>query len=116
MASQREARAHRIPRPHKLENISEAYGILVEGESMVPAFEPGDVAWVNPRLAPRRGRDVILYAETEGSADRRATIKRLKTWTDDHWTLEQWNPPKTFKLPRAEWTTCHRVAGKFSRE
>lgn len=106
----------RLPRPYKLENIPEAYGILVEGESMVPAYEPGDVAWVNPRLGPRRDRDVILYSEIDGSSDRKATIKRLKNWTDDLWTVQQWNPAKTFKLPRAEWTVCHRVVGKFSRE
>jgi len=53
----------RIPRPHTLEGIKEAYGILVTGDSMVPAYGPGDIAWVNPRLPPMRETDVILYLE-----------------------------------------------------
>jgi len=37
--------------------------------TLVPVFEPGDLAIVNPRLPPTRGKDVILVAdETEGES------------------------------------------------
>lgn len=103
-----------VPRPYTLAGISEAYGILITGESMVPAYEPGDTAWVNPRLPPIRDVDVILY-ELDGHGEAKASIKRLVSWTETEWELKQHNPPKTFKLKRREWPKCHRVVGKFSR-
>lgn len=101
-----------VRRPYTLENISDAYAILITGDSMDPAFEPGDTAWVNPRLSFVRGCDVILYNIQD---EQKATIKRLVSWTEHHWTLRQHNPQKTFKLARADWHICHRVVGKFSR-
>jgi phage repressor protein C with HTH and peptisase S24 domain len=105
----------RIPRPYTLEGIAEAYGILITGESMVPAFRPGDTAWVNPRLPPIRDCEAILYQVNDRDGDAIATIKQLVGWNDREWLLQQWNPPKKFKLDRGLWKTCHRVVGKFSR-
>lgn len=104
-----------VQRPYTLETISDAYGILIVGDSMDPAFEPGDTAWVNPRLPPLRGVDVILYAGIDGGADARASIKRLIGWTDKVWQVRQYNPPKEFTMERSEWPKVHRVVGKFSR-
>lgn len=103
----------RIPRPYVLENVAGAYGILVVGESMFPAFKPGDTAWIDPRLPPMRDAEAILYKGEEGETT--ATIKQLVNWTDQDWSLQQWNPAKKFKLDRGLWKTCHRVVGKFSR-
>ncbi|HWG05211.1 MAG TPA: S24 family peptidase [Beijerinckiaceae bacterium] len=105
----------RIPRPYTLEGIAEAYGILITGESMVPAFRPGDTAWVNPRLPPIRDCEVILYQVNDRSGEAVATIKQLAGWTERDWLVQQWNPPKKFRLDRGVWKTCHRVVGKFSR-
>ena len=105
----------RIPRPYTLEGIAEAYGILITGESMVPAFRPGDTAWVNPRLPPIRDCEVILYQVNDHDGEAVASIKQLAGWTDREWVVQQWNPPKKFKLDRGAWKTCHRVVGKFSR-
>lgn len=103
------------PRPYTLENVDDAYGIVIEGESMTPAFEPGDIAWVNPRARARRGYDAILYRVNDETGESRAMIKRVISFTETEWTLRQYNPPKDFKLPRAEWTFDHRVVGKLSR-
>ena len=104
-----------LPRPYTLEGIPEAYGILVVGESMTPAFKPGETAWVNPRLPPSRDADVILYEIGDETGEARALIKELVSWTADHWTVKQFNPAKTFKLERASWNRCHVVVGKFMR-
>lgn len=82
---------------------------------MDPAFEPGDTAWVNPRLPLVRECDVILYSIDTENGEAKATIKRLVSWTDTEWTLRQHQPKKTFKLKKIEWPKCHRVVGKFSR-
>ena len=104
-----------LPRPYTLEGIPEAYGILIVGESMIPAFKPGETAWVNPRLPPQRDSEVILYELGDETGDARALIKELISWTATHWTVKQYNPEQVFKLERALWSRCHRVVGKFMR-
>jgi len=103
-----------VERPAMLQHVSDAYGVLVVGESMVPAFRPGDVAWVNPRLPPMREADVVLFHEPPTN-EAECMIKQLNNWTGAEWTLEQFNPRREFTVSRAEWRTCHRVVGKQSR-
>lgn len=103
----------RVRLPAFLENVQGAYGLLIDGESMVPAFYPGDTALVNPHLRPQRGRNVILYHNPPGGEEAEAIIKQLNGWNDREWDLEQWNPHKQFKEFRKEWPICHRVVGKY---
>lgn len=103
----------RVRLPPFLENVPGAYGLLIDGESMVPAFEPGDIALINPHLRPQRGRNVILYHTPPRGEEAEAIIKRLNGWTDREWDLEQWNPHENFKVYRQEWPVCHRVVGKY---
>ena len=105
----------RVPRPYTLEGVADAYAILVTGESMVPAYEPGDYAWINPLLPPMRGTDCVLYGVDERSGEAHATIKRLLSWTAKTWKLRQWNPSRDFTLDRAKWNRHHRVVGVFRR-
>lgn len=105
-----------VPRPWYLGEVRDGYGVLVVGESMIPAFNPGDIAIVNPRLPPMKGRHHILTGGDE-DGEFRATIKRVNNWTADEWTLEQYNPPsgqdREFKTPRRRWTKALRVVGKY---
>ncbi|RFC65484.1 S24 family peptidase [Fulvimarina endophytica] len=103
-----------VKRPAPLAHVKEGYGLLVTGDSMVPAYRPGDTALVNPRLPAERGEDVILYHNPpDGEAE--ATVKHLVAFNDREWTLQQYNPPETFTLSRIEWPICHRVVGKYNR-
>ena len=62
--------------PEELIRVRDAYGILIVGESMVPAYKPGDVAWVNPHKPFERDTDVVLYhVPPNGEAE--AIIKSL---------------------------------------
>jgi hypothetical protein len=54
-----------LRRPAPLMYVQGAYALLVDGSSMVPALEPGDVALVNPRLFPRKGANVLFLQEGE---------------------------------------------------
>lgn len=103
----------RVEMPATLKDVKGAYGIMVDGESMIPAFEPGDIAWVNPQLRPMRGKDHIFYHTPPLGEDTEAIIKRLDGWNDRDWDLRQWNPAKEFKESRKIWPICHRVVGKY---
>ncbi len=106
-----------LPRPAPVANVRGAYGLYVVGESMVPEFEPGDIALVNPHLPVVPDTTCIFYGQKQDEV--RATIKRLRRKTGDTWYLKQWNPPEgmkaEFTLSRVAWPVCHRVVGKYSR-
>lgn len=105
-----------VKRPALLENVKDAYGVYVVGESMVPAFEPGDMALVHPHLPPARDKNVVLY-HVPPVAEAEAMIKRLLRHDERDWHLRQFNPPegqeKDFSVARADWTVCHRIVGKY---
>lgn len=94
--------------PAELLTVRGAYGILVVGDSMAPAYEPGDIAWVTPYKPPQRGKDVVLYhGQPTGEAE--AMIKRLVNFNDREWHLKQFNPAKEFTESRKDWPVCHQI-------
>lgn len=105
-----------VKRPALLENVKDAYGVYVVGESMIPAFEPGDMALVHPHLPPARDKNVVLY-HVPPVAEAEAMIKRLLRYDERDWHLRQFNPPegeqREFSVARADWTVCHRIVGKY---
>lgn len=103
-----------VKRPVILEGVPDAYGILVTGTSMIPAFRQGDMALVHPRRPPERETDVILFDHDHRTGDAKAMIKRLLGFNDRSWKLEQYNPAETFTEHRADWPICHQVVGKYN--
>lgn len=103
-----------VKRPSSLQNVRGGYGILIVGESMVPAYWPGDMALVNPLLPSARDSDVILYHTPPDGHEAEAMIKRLIGINDRDWTLEQYRPAKEFKISRVEWPICHRIVGRYN--
>lgn len=105
-----------VKRPSILEHVKGAYGIYIVGESMVPAFEPGDMALVHPHLPPARDKNVVLYHNAPTS-EAEAMVKRLIRFDDRDWFLRQFNPPdgeeRDFTALRSEWQICHRIVGKY---
>ena len=97
--------------PEELVRVRGAYGILIVGESMVPAYKPGDIAWVNPHKHAERDTDVVLYhVPPNGNAE--AIIKTLISFSDREWKLRQYQPPLEFTESRVDWPVCHRIVGK----
>ena len=102
-----------VPRPWFLQHVKEAYAVLVVGDSMEPVFEPGDMALVNPRLPPMRGKDAIFVA-TQNGGDWRASIKRFVKSTATEYIVQQFNPPREIRLKKTEWQEAFRVVGKYN--
>jgi hypothetical protein len=100
-------------RPEPLENVGNGYGLLIHGESMIPAYRPGQIALVNPNLPPARDEDVILF-HVHADENREVIIKHLLGFNSREWRLEQYNPPKEFTELRADWPICHRVVGRYN--
>lgn len=103
-----------IPRDSRLEGIQGAYGCLVSGDSMAPAYEKDNLLLVKPGVAVNSGDDCIFLRETIDGT-RYALVKRLVRYNDETWTVLQHNPSKTYGLPRKEWQKAHLVIGKYNR-
>ena len=101
-------------RPAPLLNIRDGYGIYIVGDSMFPAYEPGDIALVNPHVQPRPHQDAIFFKSKQHDGSE-ALVKRLLKMTLAEWKVQQWNPQKELILPRSEWKEAHLVVGRYVR-
>lgn len=99
--------------PAPLIHVKEGFGVIVSEESMFPAYEPGDVALVNPRAQPRRDQDCVLLSPESGSKIR-SLIKRFKGQSPSVWRVSQWNPNEDFELSKSEWPRCWLVTGRYN--
>jgi len=103
-----------IHRDQRLVGVRDAFACYVVGESMFPAYEHGNLLLVNPAVPPNAGDDCLLIQEASDGA-RYALIKRLVRFNSTSWTVKQWNPDKTFSLPRKEWQRALLEIGKYNR-
>lgn len=101
-----------VPRPWYLGNVRDGYGVVVVGESMSPAYNPGDMAIVHPRV-PVIINKTYIFSSDDGDGTFRGTIKKLVGQTATEWKVEQYNPQRTFSLSKAEWPKAVRVVGKY---
>ena len=103
------------PRPIEVARVVGAYGMYIVGTSMIPDFEPGQVAVINPNLPHLSGKSYIFYAE-DGDGAVRATVKRLRHESGDAWHVMQHNPPEgqkhNFILKKKPWEIAHRIVGR----
>ncbi len=71
--------------PDRLAAITD-FGFVVDGDSMMPALQPGDIACFKRSSTPRRGYPFLVKDSSDGY--------RIKIigYDTDHWTLESFNP------------------------
>ncbi|WP_417450840.1 S24 family peptidase [Kordiimonas sp.] len=84
-------------RPTALEGVSDAFAILVTGESMLPKYAAGDLVYINPEKQPHKGRFVLV--ELEGH---RGLVKQFDRWDGDTLVLQQFNPASELRFARQE--------------
>lgn len=85
-------------RPGFAVKVRNAYGVLLCGNDMAPAYEPGDRLLIYPERPVYPGRDALFV-----TAGRQTKVRRLLEISDTHWHVQQWNPPRKEKLARSEW-------------
>lgn len=97
--------------PEEVMRAKDAHGILVVGDSMVPAYWPGDIVWVTPYKPLQRDKDYVLYhGKPAGEAE--CMIKRLVGFSDRTLKLRQWNPLKDFTEDGKDWPVRHQIHSK----
>jgi hypothetical protein len=94
--------------PQRLATAQGTYALFIEGDSMSPRFEPGELIFVSPRRPARVGDDVVIVLG-DGRGEQTAYIKRLMRHGGEVVVAEQFNPPKEIRFPAADIETIHLV-------
>lgn len=101
-----------VRRPASLDNRRDVYAIYFSGTSMEPRYEAGELAYVDPKRAPKAGNYVVVQlrkAEGDGERIFKVLCKRLLKTTSSYIELEQFNPPIRFRVDRADVAHVHRI-------
>ena len=104
-----------VPRPWFLREVRNGYAIVIAGDSMVPAYEPGDSVIINPRLPAIKDRNA-LFIKDESDDQFTAKVARLSRMTEADWHIQVWNPaagsPAQSTLSRVEWSYVYKIINK----
>lgn len=85
-------------RPPKILNRKDVFCLFVQGTSMSPWRQPGDLVYVETARAARNGDYVVVEMQPEADDLRPAYLKRLVKRASTKITLEQFTPPRTFEI------------------
>lgn len=97
-------------RPPSLLHIAAIFAIYVEGDSMAPWRQPGDLVFVHEGRPAAPGCHVIaeVWSPARGQPPR-AFLKRLLRRTASRVELEQYNPPAVIELAAERVGRLYRV-------
>lgn len=99
-----------LPRPAVLAADQFAYALYIQGDSMSPRYEPGELAIASTKKPPQVGDDVIIQLTSEdGHEVISALIKRLVRRSASWVELKQFNPAENFKVPTSRIRSIHRI-------
>lgn len=97
-----------VRRPPSLIGRTDVFALFVEDVSMSPAFNPGDLVFVEKRR-PRVGDHAIIEYQEGPREEVRVIIKRLAAVTGTVLKLEQYNPQKVIEVKSASVLRMQRV-------
>jgi phage repressor protein C with HTH and peptisase S24 domain len=100
-----------VRRPPGLAANRQAYALYVEGESMVPAYRPGDLIMVDPSKKCRVGDRVVVVVldHTDEGAEHMAYVKELVKDAGESFLLKQFNPPMDLTFDKSKTVVMHRI-------
>lgn len=97
-----------VRRPPGVASAVDVYAIYVVGDSMMPRFDEGELIYVSGNRPARPG-DYVVVQTADGNGEITAWCKRLVRKGGKSIVVEQFNPPKTFKIPVKSAAAVHRV-------
>jgi phage repressor protein C with HTH and peptisase S24 domain len=103
------------PRPEFISAVTDAFNLYLKADDMEPRYERGDRLLVNPSLPLIVDKDVLILSEKDASGQQRGLVRRLLSFTDDHWRVKCHNPLRVHSLSRKDWPTAIRVEASRAR-
>lgn len=98
-----------VPRPGFLSPKTEAFSFYLEADDMDPRYERGDRLLANPSLPLVEDKDFLFLGERDASGRQKGLVRRLLSFTDDHWRVKCHNPSRVHNLARSEWPNWIRI-------
>lgn len=102
--------------PPSLANVSNAYAVYIDGESMFPRYKSGETVYVHPTKPARRGDDVIIQIKPASEdVPPLGYVKEFVGWTTTELVLKQYNPAIEVRFARDTVVSVHPIvlAGKY---
>jgi phage repressor protein C with HTH and peptisase S24 domain len=100
----------RARRPPRLAGVKDAYALFVQGHSMAPWREHGDLVYVHPHLPVKIGDYVVVQLKQERDGGHfPAYIKRLVRRSERECRLLQYDPRKEITIPTSKIALIHRI-------
>lgn len=97
-----------VRRPPSLAGRTDVFALYIEDVSMVPAFNLGDLVFVE-RRRPRVGDHCIVEYQSDAKNELRCIIKKLAGVTPTSFKFEQYNPHKILEIKTQAITKMQRV-------
>lgn len=98
-----------VRRPPALAGARDLYAIYVQGDSMEPLHNHGDLRFVHPGRPVNVGDSVVVQVKNNDHEGPEAYIKRLTKRSGDLIVCDQLNPPSIIKFPRARVVALHKI-------
>jgi len=98
-----------VRRPPRLIGRADVFAIYVQGSSMSPWREPGELAYIERNRPPRSGDYIVVEFQADAHNVRPALIKKLIALTPTKIKLQQYNPPKVLEIDRKKRHQLYRV-------
>ena len=95
-------------RPADLQGVNDAFSVFVSGDSMLPKYKNGDLAYVHPDKALRKNRFVLV--ETH---EHKGFIKQFVCWREDKLIVRQFNPAKDIVIEKKDILRVMLVIGSL---
>ncbi len=90
-------------RPPRIEGRRDVFCLFVQGTSMAPWRQPGDLIYVEANRSPQNGDYVVIeMLPTNGDDIRAAYLKRLMGVTSTKLRVQQYSPARTFEIERSK--------------
>lgn len=95
-----------VARPPELQNVAEAFAVVISGDSMEPRYHEGEIAWIHPGKPCLAKKGVLIEFE-----DGHALVKEFVNQTSDTLRVRQYNPAKVLTFRRGDFLRIYRIIG-----
>jgi phage repressor protein C with HTH and peptisase S24 domain len=87
------------------------YCIRLDGSSMDPIYQDGDLLFVDAARKPWPGRDAVIELhQDEDGEPYPAFVKRVVTINSEFVDLKEWQPEeRVFRIPRSQIRNLHLI-------
>lgn len=96
--------------PPQIARIEGAYAVSISGDSMLPRYEDGEIAFVDPTRRVRKGDYVVAQIHSDDSDVPQAYVKRFIRHNEEELVLDQFNPPKELGFDHERVVSVHYIA------